>query len=260
MRYHGVGRVVDQVDEDLRQPHLASTGKHGAIRGLPVQPHIISPQTGSGQLHRRIDHLCQIDPPHRFALVAGKSAQVLDDTRCPRCQLRDSGQVLSCLVGLSTFQKGLAVLRKLPDRHQWLVQFVADACAHLAQRRQLARLHQILLRLFERRLGFLPFDHLMTQRLVGARQFCSPGFHPPLQRRVGFGQHCPALHCLKQQGTKSQEDGRHCGRLQRGQPPRWRQIHQCHSRHTDIEQGLFQIQRTLGQVWPPVEMPDHMPP
>ena len=156
---------------------------------------------------------------------------------------------------IAPIQKRGAVIGKLTDCHQRLVQFVADTRRHLAQSAELSGLNQIGLGLLKGGFGLFAFCNLAGQRHIGCRQRPRAPGHAAFKDGIGLGQGPAPFGRQKQQRPECQTDAGHRRGLQCRQPPGRGHIHQDLARHPDDRQLTRQVQRRLRQVRAPAHPP-----
>ena len=208
------------------------------------------------QLHRLRHHLDQVDTGDRLGLVPGEGAEVADDPPHPPSHVGDAREVLGRGLRAAAIEELRPVLGKGPDRHQRLVQLVADPGAHLPQGRQFASLHQIGLRLLQRRLRLHPLGHLAAKLAVRGAQIRGALGHPRLELAIGRGKRAAPFRREVEQRPEGETPRHHGRRLQAGQAPRRGDIDQHFRRHADNRQGAAQVQARFRQVGAPAHGPD----
>ena len=139
---HGVGRVGDQVDEHLRE--LVPIAEHDGI-GLVEELDRLqrrTPQPIGHQRQRALDGLADRHLGGRAGTAAGEVQQAPDELGgAGRLDLdRVEPVVVRTELGTPSQDRG-----RPDDDHQGVVHLVGDAGGQLPDRRQLGRLHQLVL-------------------------------------------------------------------------------------------------------------------
>ncbi|RMP86339.1 hypothetical protein ALQ17_200056 [Pseudomonas fluorescens] len=93
-------------------------------------------------------------------------------------------------------EQDFGVFRVAANRCQGLIEFVTDARRHGAQRRQFARLHQVVLGTYQLLLGVFALQHFLFQAPVEAFQVTGTLDHPRFQLAPGLGFERNALQVV----------------------------------------------------------------
>ena len=164
-----------------------------------------------------------------MAIAPGERTQVRNDRRHAPGQLIDQFEVAARIVDALMIEQHFGVFGIAADGRQRLVEFVADAGRHGAQRGQLARLYQVILGAHQFLLGMLALQHFFAQALVEAFKVAGSFGHPAFEFTPGLGFEgdafqimTAALHHQADQQHDYQQGGRANGQ---------------HGPHRAIDQG-----------------------
>ncbi|RMT83547.1 hypothetical protein ALP39_04901 [Pseudomonas marginalis pv. marginalis] len=245
-RWAFFGEGVEGVGQQVAQ-HLAQTGFAGlhpqrCLRQITDQLHFHRPPPLGQQRECVVQRRLQGHALRRMSVASGEGAQVGDDRGHTPGQFADQLEVAPRIGGAFMVQQDLGVFRIAANRGQGLIEFVADTRRHGAQRRQLARLHQIILGAHQFLLGVFALQHFLFEPPVQAFQIAGPFDHSGFQLAtcLGFKRNAiqvmaTSLHHQTEQQHQHQQRGT---------------THRDHRAHRAADQGLrredFHVPAGLG--------------